>query len=284
MNRHRSAAARALLPALLLLAGCSEDGGPVAAGPGPDLEIEGAFAAAAAPAGPVGALALIDAGAGEANLLDAGAVVFLELHPSGALRGRVSVPDNPFGVPARTARVAGTWTADGDAVRLVTVDPALSGARLEPEGDVLAGRISLGGLPARLVLDRIDPVPSISAEELAAARERWDANGSDDYDMTIVRGCFCGPSGPFVVEVRGGEIVSVRFADSGEPIDPALAGVATVDGLFDFLAEELARPSDRVLATFDPSLGFPVSVDVDLDFMVSDDELSFRIRELVLNP
>jgi hypothetical protein len=56
--------------------------------------------------------------------------------------------------------------------------------------------------------------------DLEANRERWIDLGLLDYDLTLLRGCFCPIEsiGPVTVRVRNGEIVSQTYTETGMPV------------------------------------------------------------------
>ncbi len=285
-NRIRSVAA---LAAILTLVACAANpAGPgLAPGNEPETEtpssppdVEGSFVAAVAQSGTLGEFSVAAAGDQPGgDLLGRGAVVYLDFHRDGAIRGRLLVPENGFGIPTRSAAVTGQWIADGNGIRLQTPDAWLDGGRFEVGTTDLTGALSIGGRSATLALAQVAATPSVSAAELADARELWEAEGPADYRFLVRRECFCGNTGDFLVVVEDGVTVAARRAETGEAVE-MLDDLPGVDGLFDLLEAALSRPADRVLAEFDADLGFPTSIDVDPDFQVSDDEVSYRILEL----
>lgn len=248
--------------------------------PSDPVTLEGSFAAAVASSGTLGAFSVVaDGDRAGGDLLGRGAVVYLDFHRGGAIRGRLLVPENDFGVDPRSVTVAGRWTVAGPEVRLETSDAWLNTARFTIGTPGLSGSLSIDGRAATLALDQVAADPSVSAGEVAEARERWEAAGPPDYRFVVRRDCFCGTTGSFVVEVEDGVTVAARRLETGEPVE-LLGDLPSVEGLFDLLEAALARSADRVLAEFDEDLGFPTSIDVDPDFQVSDDEVSYRILEL----
>ena len=118
--------------------------------------------------------------------------------------------------------------------------------------------------------------------ELAQARRLWGDSAPAAYSITISRGCFCPqevPS-PVVVAVRNGVIESRHYKTTGAPVSAAYAdGFPGVDGLFDVIEDALKR-ADRVDATYDPTLGYPVQVSIDYIKNAIDDELAFGVTDL----
>mgnify|MGYP007059460768 FL=1 len=129
------------------------------------------------------------------------------------------------------------------------------------------------GLPVGVVVAAVALVlllrkggETLTTEVLAAARERWAAEGPKDYDLRIeITGA---QEGSHRVEVRRG--VVVNMTTGGAAVPPRVWPSWSVEGLFRFLETELenaerpARPHgvdspDQVLlrAEFDGDLGYP---------------------------
>lgn len=116
--------------------------------------------------------------------------------------------------------------------------------------------------------------------DLVEARARWEARGPADYDLVLERVCFCGSEGrgPVRVEVRGGEVVSRRYVETGEPVaQPFEALFRDVDTLFEFLADAFRDGAHTVEVEFDPELGFPTRSFVDFRAEVADEEEGHRV-------
>lgn len=124
-------------------------------------------------------------------------------------------------------------------------------------------------------MPRALPLAEDSARDHADARQRWERAGIDDYRMVVDVRCFCPFSGPATVEVADGELRSVDAPD-----DQNYGGTAlTVDAIFDEIAA--ARTDGDVDVAYDADLGYPVTADLDPILNAVDDEISYRILELV---
>lgn len=132
---------------------------------------------------------------------------------------------------------------------------------------VLAMAVALvAGLLAGLLVLRSGAPPELTAESLAAARERWEAEGPADYTLEIeMRGTL---EDRRLVEVRDHRVVDMRVGAGAASRDSW--SYWSVEGLFDFLRQELANaadpppelgitdPSQIVLkARFDRRTGYP---------------------------
>ena len=84
------------------------------------------------------------------------------------------------------------------------------------------------------------------------------------------------------MSVSDGEITSVKHAATGSPLDPMF--FLTVDTLFEELQRAIDSHAAKIVADYDPSLGYPVVLDVDFIAQAADDEVSFRAGELNVIP
>ncbi len=138
-----------------------------------------------------------------------------------------------------------------------------SRSRRRPRPWWLATGLGVGLLGGWLVAGR-GPAP-LSADDLAAARQRWKERGPRSYLVEIETR---GPAGASqVVEVREGEVV--RMTTGGVEASREAWSYWTVEALFSFLDAELANaaesqrvygapPGTVVLrARFDARWGFP---------------------------
>lgn len=170
-------------------------------------------------------------------------------------------------------------------------------------GTGLAGRFRVGCLGSRRRIARCGVATLVAAtlsacsptgpdpddhEELRAELERsrrlWREQGVDDYELVLERLCFCPPElvEPVVVDVRDGRITAVVVAETGVPVDPELAGFfPDVEGLFDVIEDAIDRDAHAVAVTFDPDTGVPLAIDIDYDAQIADEELSFRVLDLI---
>ena len=122
--------------------------------------------------------------------------------------------------------------------------------------------------------------PTRPTADFAAAWQRWQRSQPADYRYDVQVLCFCGPERTRTVHavVSGGQTVSFFYADSGNAADTVLfSDVRTMDRLFATLQAALDRHPYRFVAAFDPNLGYPVSVDIDVDAQIVDEEVSYRI-------
>jgi hypothetical protein len=114
-----------------------------------------------------------------------------------------------------------------------------------------------------------------------AARSRWEKGHPAAYAYTLQRSCFCGsPStSPVVIDVVGGVVQSRRYAETGMVVDVRLADdFPPIDGLFEIIETAAQDGAARLVATYDPALGFPTRIEIDSRENVADDEVTYDIR------
>lgn len=149
-----------------------------------------------------------------------------------------------------------------------TAESADAGRRRQGRGRVPWRWIALGlalGLAAGLLLARKPGAP-LTPERLAEARARWQAHRPVDYELEIqMRGAVRDLRR---IEVRDGEVV--EMTTGGAPVPREAWSYWTVDGLFEFLEDELdnaSRPAEAygvddprrvvVRVAFDRRWGYP---------------------------
>lgn len=117
---------------------------------------------------------------------------------------------------------------------------------------ILAMAVALaGGLLVGLLVLRSSAPPALSAESLAAARARWEAEGPASYTLELqMAGSL---EDRRLIEVRDDRVVAMRIGE--RDASPESWEYWSVDGLFDFLEQELANAANppAELGVTDPS-------------------------------
>jgi len=126
---------------------------------------------------------------------------------------------------------------------------------------------------------------SAATPGLEEARARWHDAGIEAYRYEYRKFCECHPTEPAttVVTVGGGRVREVRYRVAGLP-DVVLAPDRigwywTIEDLFALLAVEQDNRSLRV--SFEPSLGYPMTIYFDRDPAIEGDEIDVRVSSLV---
>ena len=120
-------------------------------------------------------------------------------------------------------------------------------------------------------------------DSLTQARARWRALGSASYSYEVNRSCFCLLGGRHMtVRVEGGSVAAAEFEDSGLTVEASLLSyVPTVEDLFDLIEEALDQKAAYLLATYDPSYGYPTRIEIDYSATVRDDEVAISARDFL---
>ena len=113
-------------------------------------------------------------------------------------------------------------------------------------------------------------------DDLEEARFRWQEAGIADYSFELRRICECLGTGPVLIVVEDGVIVSTEWVGT-PPAEPLVPFSATVDELLDLIGETLADEPARATASYAPA-GYPIDVMFDLDETTADDEWGISIR------
>jgi hypothetical protein len=117
--------------------------------------------------------------------------------------------------------------------------------------------------------------------------ELWQEQDINHYRFQLSILCFCPYAGqmPLTIEVSDGQAISIETADGSEPGPNMLfySQVATIDDLFDTLAKALDE-ADEVKVAYDPTYGFPQTIDIDNIKEAIDDEISYEVTNFEVLP
>ena len=130
------------------------------------------------------------------------------------------------------------------------------------------------------------PFGPTDRQQLNRARDLWNARRPADYRYEFRQTCFCDPQllRWNEVLVRGDTVRSVMPLESA----PAVAGAPrpltlwpTVPGLFAVIERAAVEDYTKlVIATYDPDLGYPKTIDVVCRDNVADCGVTFEARNL----
>jgi hypothetical protein len=131
-------------------------------------------------------------------------------------------------------------------------------------------------------IDPGDFSPKPDPDDLAAlerARSLWEAERLADYGYTLTVHCNCPAEyvGPFEVTVRDTWIASATW--KGEPLEPGRAAIYPIDDVF-VMIERAIQDGTDVDVTYDPQLGYPQLVIIDVEAVAVDGGLAFTIENL----
>lgn len=122
-------------------------------------------------------------------------------------------------------------------------------------------------------------VPGQKIVDLGTARTRWASRGYRDYSFTITSLCFCANVHPIRAVVVGDSVTTAVDLITNQPVDPRL--VRTVDQLFAFIQDGIARPAAKLEVTYDAQLGYPITINYDGAINAADDEVTYNVRDVV---
>jgi len=120
--------------------------------------------------------------------------------------------------------------------------------------------------------------PTRGTSDLAAARQRWQAQNLHTYAFTLQRSCFCVNTHRLYVAVLSDTVVEVLDLDTGLMLDRQLG--ETVDGLFSFIQNAIDRPAYRIETTYDAAKGFPSMIVYDGSAQIADDEITYLATDV----
>ncbi len=118
-------------------------------------------------------------------------------------------------------------------------------------------------------------------DELAAARSVWISAAPATYEFTYLRLCFCPNVSPARILVDGGLVIRVIDVESSTTL-PAERNTEfpTVEELFIELDELIRLDPFQMEVQYDPELGYPSFVSVDIEERVVDEEFSYTVEDL----
>lgn len=112
----------------------------------------------------------------------------------------------------------------------------------------------------------------------ASARRAWEARRPAAYAYELEISCLCIHRGRYAVEVRDGELASVRDATTGVPSpESRVSWILTPDWLFQAMVQA-AQLGTPVRAVYHPELGYPVEAEIGL--LADDSGTLYRIENL----
>jgi hypothetical protein len=122
------------------------------------------------------------------------------------------------------------------------------------------------------------PVDEAAQSAYEAARARWQAAGIASYRFTLASNCFCTDEfrGPFQITVTDGAVSEALYGAM-----PAQDGIAmTVDEVFQAIEDSLNSGVETQI-TYDETLGYPLTVQLDLAAIAVDGGFSVELSDLV---
>ena len=123
------------------------------------------------------------------------------------------------------------------------------------------------------------------ARQLTQNLAKWERQNITHYRMSLTVGCFCESyfdgTMPLRVEVRNESVVTV-VDNKGRTVTPG--PVMTVIALFRYAYGSITDPSKSTGVTYDPTLGYPISIGSGPKNPIPDDWDSFTVEDFEILP
>lgn len=113
--------------------------------------------------------------------------------------------------------------------------------------------------------------------EVQSNREKWLTHGIMDYEIEMQKICYCVPEvvRMMVFKVSDNKVKDVRYADTGEEVDPQHYGdFNTIEGMFSFVEQALDKSPADISIAYDDEYGYIKELSVDFKENIADDEIS----------
>jgi hypothetical protein len=124
------------------------------------------------------------------------------------------------------------------------------------------------------------------ANELERSRALWESQAVRHYRFELTISCFCVfiDQMPLTIEVQDGQVVAMSAANGADISDfrDFYGKFATVENLFGTIED--AAGSNVLNVQYDPTNGHPVSIYVDPEELVADDEMGYDVANLQVLP
>jgi hypothetical protein len=115
------------------------------------------------------------------------------------------------------------------------------------------------------------------ADDLARNRERWGAQGLEEYEFVFRRLCYCPleATEPVQIQVAAGAVAAV-IDTLGQPVDSLSVAryfTITIDSLFGVVEHAIDVDAYRLSVRYHPEFGYPDSIVIDYDAATVDEEI-----------
>jgi hypothetical protein len=131
-------------------------------------------------------------------------------------------------------------------------------------------------------IDYVNGTQNPDLQALNENRQKWNDTGFALYDFQLQRSAFSPPEflRPIITSVDGDGNASSRFADDGQPTpaDYPFANTS-IDSVFDLIQDAIENGAHDVNVTYDEQFGYPVSVSIDYNEQIADEELFLNISQ-----
>lgn len=119
-------------------------------------------------------------------------------------------------------------------------------------------------------------------DDLNANRAKWESANIDNYQFEYQISCFCTEETtlPRLVLVEDGQVAYQTIIEGNVALPRDDAYTESIDSLFQLIALEESR-AESLTVKYDPELGYPTEISVDINEQTADDEYTLTISDLV---
>ena len=113
--------------------------------------------------------------------------------------------------------------------------------------------------------------------EVFTNKDKWLSHGIEQYQIEMQKICFCAPDAVrlMIFSISDNEIKDVRYADSGDVVDPSYySQFNTIEGMFDLVAQALDKNPANIAISYDEEYGYIKELTVDYQQNIADDEFT----------
>lgn len=120
--------------------------------------------------------------------------------------------------------------------------------------------------------------------ELSLAKEKWENKNFNNYKYTLEVSCYCNNDGPNDIEIKNNDLFKVNGKSvTSEQLENEYWDVKTIEELFNIIDSKLEDNPFRFTLKFDESYGFPIDIYFDMEEMIADEEIGYKISYFQIN-
>jgi len=119
-------------------------------------------------------------------------------------------------------------------------------------------------------------------DDLNANRTKWESANIDNYQFEYQISCFCTEETilPRLVLVESSQVTSQTIIEGNIALPLDDAYTESIDSLYQLISLEESR-AESLSVKYDPELGYPTEIKVDINEQTADDEYTLTISNLI---
>lgn len=137
-------------------------------------------------------------------------------------------------------------------------------------------------MPPNTIRAPLAPALKAAQIQLNAAQNKWRRTQPAHYRYTLQNSCFCPPEylKPIMIRAFKGKVQQATLLPDNKPLPTARKAQAVpIEGLFNIVQTAINRRAYSIKATYHQRYGYPVSVSIDYDPRIADEETYFSTRD-----